>query len=180
MNRNALYLILLLLTLSGCLENKPRKPIASKTTSYIKTSVALNKQLNLEEESQLKQYIKKDTLHNYIASSNGFWYAYLHKSNATQKPQKYDIVQYTASILNLENDTLYTAKHLGTQQYVIDKQDIIEGLGKGLKLMKEKDEIKFLFPSYLAYGYLGDKDKINIKQPLIYKVKLQKIIKKNE
>ena len=46
--------------------------------------------------------------------------------------------------------------------------------------MHEKDEVTFLFPSHKVFGYLGDENKIGINQPLIYKVKLNKINKKNE
>ncbi|PJC60215.1 MAG: gliding motility-associated peptidyl-prolyl isomerase GldI, partial [Flavobacteriales bacterium CG_4_9_14_0_2_um_filter_35_242] len=55
------------------------------------------------------------------------------------------------------------------------------GLQNGLKLMKENEEVMFLFPSFLAYGVLGDRKKIKTNQPLIYTVYLKKIInnKKN-
>ena len=46
--------------------------------------------------------------------------------------------------------------------------------------MNEGDEVTFLFPSHKLYGYIGDKNKIDINQPLIYKVQLIKINKKNE
>lgn len=180
MIRKSLFFIVLFIFFTGCLQPKPRKPLVSKTTSYLEKSVQFNKQLNLEEELFFKEYIKKDSLNTYIAAPNGFWYTYLSKSKEIQKPQKGDIVQYFVTILDSNNRTLYTKKELGLQQYVVDKQDKITGLSSGLKLMSVNDEIQFLFPSHLAYGYLGNKDKIKIKQPLIYKVKLKKIIKKDE
>ena len=50
----------------------------------------------------------------------------------------------------------------------------------GLKLMKEEEEVVFLFPSFTAFGYTGNQEKIGINQPLIYKVKLNKINRENE
>ncbi|VAW22769.1 hypothetical protein MNBD_BACTEROID04-1927, partial [hydrothermal vent metagenome] len=38
----------------------------------------------------------------------------------------------------------------------------------------------FLFPSHKVFGYLGDQKKIGVNQPLIYKVQLNKINRKNE
>jgi FKBP-type peptidyl-prolyl cis-trans isomerase len=41
--------------------------------------------------------------------------------------------------------------------------------------MKEDEEVVFLFPSHAAFGYSGNQEKIGVNQPLIYKVKLNKI-----
>ena len=41
--------------------------------------------------------------------------------------------------------------------------------------MKEGEELLFLFPSYKAFGILGDRTKVGMNQPLIYRVKLIKI-----
>ena len=46
--------------------------------------------------------------------------------------------------------------------------------------MGEGDVATFLFPSHKVYGYIGDDNKIEINQPLIYKVQIIKINKKNE
>ena len=63
---------------------------------------------------------------------------------------------------------------------MVDQQEIVEGLRNALKLMKEGEEISFLFPSHKMYGYLGDKNKIGVNQPIKIKVQLIKIINKNE
>ena len=44
--------------------------------------------------------------------------------------------------------------------------------------MKEDEEVVFLFPSHAAFGYSGNQEKIGVNQPLIYKVKLNKINRK--
>ena len=46
--------------------------------------------------------------------------------------------------------------------------------------MSEGDFATFLFPSHKVYGYLGDQKKIGINQPLIFKVQLNKINRKDE
>ncbi|MFK5879978.1 MAG: hypothetical protein QM478_10840 [Flavobacteriaceae bacterium] len=48
---------------------------------------------------------------------------------------------------------------------------------EGLKLMREGEEMQFLFPSFKAFGFTGDQEKIGIKQPLVYSVKLISINK---
>ncbi len=143
-------------------------------------SISLNKSLNELEEKALKEIIQKDSLTNYVASSNGFWYTFTNKSAETYSPKFGDQLLYSYEVLDINKNVIYSSQEIGLQTYVVDKQELLEGLRNGLKLMHEKDEVTFLFPSHKVFGYLGDDNKIGINQPLIYKVKLNKINKKNE
>ncbi len=141
-------------------------------------SVTFNKTINEIEENNFKEIISLDSLNIYIPSSLGFWYTILNKSNEDYFPKPADKVVYTYEVFDLNNSKIYSEDEVGIKEYVVDKQEIIEGLRDGLKLMNEGDVVKFLFPSYKLYGYLGDANKIDINQSLIYKVKLIKINRK--
>lgn len=143
-------------------------------------SVSLNKSLIESEENVLKELITLDSIHSYLDSQLGFWYSYVVKSNSTNYPVKGDKVIYTFEVFDVNYSKIYSKEEIGIKTYSIDQQEIVEGLRDGLKIMNEGDEVTFLFPSYKMYGYLGDKNKIDINQPLIYKVQLIKINKKNE
>jgi len=55
---------------------------------------------------------KKDSLHDYIRSSYGFWYHYIVKNQTdTITPSKEDVVSLTYDILDLSDQVLYS-KHL--------------------------------------------------------------------
>jgi hypothetical protein len=41
------------------------------------------------------------------------------------------------------------------------------GLRDGIKLMRKKEKVTFLFPSHMAYGYHGDTKKIGTNLPLL-------------
>lgn len=143
-------------------------------------SISLNKKLNEKEEFLLKSIIQKDSLTTYISSPSGFWYAYNLKSENTYTPKFGDQLLYACEIYTISNEVIYSAQETGLQSYLVDKQELVEGLRNGLKLMKEGEVVTFLFPSHKVFGYLGDENKIGINQPLIYKVQLNKINKKNE
>jgi len=49
------------------------------------------------------------------------------------------------------------------------------GLRHAVKLMHKGETVSFIFPSHMAYGYLGDKEKIGTNVPLICKVTLNDI-----
>ena len=172
--KNSFFIVFAILIIS-CTTPAPRKPIVRKTSTFLKESIERNKVINQVEEQALQDYIRNDSLHTYSTSPNGFWYRYTTKnSNATKFPVKGDEVIYAYEIKDVNDEILYTKEELGDRNYIVDREELISGLQDGIKLMKEGEEIIFLFPSYKAYGYAGYKN-IAGNQPLVYTVKLKKI-----
>jgi len=166
--------------LISCMHREARKPVSIKSSSFMEESVSFNKSLIEKEEAVFKTIIEKDSLSEYISSPSGFWYTYNNKSSKMDSPEFGDQLLYTFDVLDLENNVIYSSQEKGVQTYTVDKQELVEGLRNGLKLMHEEDVVTFLFPSHKVFGYLGDENKIGINQSLIYKVQLIKINKKNE
>lgn len=164
----------------SCSGPEPRKPVVRKSSTFLKESIVRNKAINKLEETVLKDLMLKDSLHSYKASENGFWYYYNTKDSPDgYTPKSGDEVFINYSIKDVDGSTLYTEEEIGPQRYLVDKEDIITGLQDGVKLMKAGETVTFLFPSYKAYGYLGH-ERIGRGQPLIYTVKLNKIIVNNK
>lgn len=178
--KNNFLLFSIFLVIISCTNPVPRKPITRKSSSYMKESVLFNKNLNAVEEKKIKELIEQDSLSNYFASSNGFWYKYNFKSSNTYLPEFADKIVYSYEVFNMNYELIYSRDEIGEKTYVLDQQEIIEGLRNGLEMMNEGDIVTFLFPSHKVYGYLGDENKVGINQPLIYKVQLNKIDRKNE
>ena len=175
--KNSVFIVFAILIIS-CSTPTPRKPIVRKTSTFLKESIERNKVINQVEEQALQDYISNDSLHAYITSPNGFWYRYTMKDSvATKYPVKGDEVTYAYEIKDVNDAVLYTKEELGDRNYLVDREELISGLQEGIKLMKEGEEVLFLFPSYKAYGYAGYK-KIAGNQPLIYTVELKKITEK--
>ncbi|MCB0473605.1 MAG: gliding motility-associated peptidyl-prolyl isomerase GldI [Flavobacteriaceae bacterium] len=164
----------------SCSRPEPRKPVVRKSSTFLKEFIVRNKAINKLEEAVLKDLMLKDTMHVYSASENGFWYYYNTKDSLDgYTPKSGDEVFFNYAVKDVDGNTLYTEEEIGPQSYLVDKQDIITGLQDGIKLMKEGETVTFLFPSYKAYGYLGH-ERIARGQPLIYTVKLNKIIVNNK
>ncbi|PCI08682.1 MAG: gliding motility-associated peptidyl-prolyl isomerase GldI [Flavobacteriaceae bacterium] len=169
-------ILILFITLISCDDPIPRRPVSHHTTSYMQESVALNQQINTLEEKAILFYIAQDSLRKYKASKNGFWYSKINQ-NKNRKPIVGDEVLFEYEILDLSNQLIYSKEEIGQVSYSIDKENLTTGLQEGLKLMREGEEVKFIFPSFKAFGFTGDRQKIGVKQPLIYKVKLININK---
>ena len=169
-----------LLIFVSCMEPSARKPIVNKTGSELKESININKKIIEFEDRNFKEIMRLDSVNNYITSSLGFWYKIEVKSNQNYFPKTGDEIVYVYDVFDIENSIIYTKEELGVKTYIVDKQEIVDGLRSGLKLMNEGDEVTFLFPSHKMFGYQGDNNKIGINKSLIYKVKLIKINKKKE
>ena len=175
------YLLFILITgiFTACMSPEPRRPESVQTGSFIKESAIRNKELNKNERLQIESLIKKQPEKHFIASENGFWYHYKTKLDQdTITPQFGDHINFSYNIFSIDGTPIYTKDEIGNQDYIMDKEELFSGLREGLKLMKPTEEMTFIFPSQLAYGYYGDENKIGINVPLICDVTLYSITKK--
>lgn len=165
---NKMVLILGLSLLCACSDTAPRRPINPKpsTTIYTET-VNEAKKLRILEEQRIEKFIIQDSTNQYRVSENGFWYHYNQKIEAEKRtPKKGDTVRFTYDMKFLNDSIIYSTSDLGITTYVVDKQDMITGIQKGIKLMKEGETITFVFPSAVAFGTAGDGSKIGVYQSI--------------
>lgn len=173
----------LLLTFAvGCADREEaRRPISRASGSFLKKSIEINKGLVAEEEQIFDSIMKSYPEREYLVSRKGYWYTYVEKSESeTYLPKAGDLVYFDSEIMSVSGDTIYKSGELKTKEYMVDKEDILIGLRDGIKKMKKGEKIQFLFPSHVAYGYLGDKNRIGMNEPIIYTVSVIDIKKQEE
>jgi len=178
--RILLYAILGLLFFVSCKTPEARQPVSITSGSFIQESINRNKKLAAREEARIEKIIKNDTANTYITSEGGFWYYYNKKdTTASITPKFGDFVTFNYNVKDLNENLIYSRQELDTITYYIDKEELFLGLREGLKLMKAGETVTFLFPSYQAYGYYGDDNKIGTNIPLKSKVTLNTITKES-
>jgi gliding motility-associated peptidyl-prolyl isomerase len=177
--KNLLIIIILSLLLVGCKSPEARQPVTVKTGSFIDQSIERNKKLNQLHQEQIQKIIKINLDKEYFASPNGFWYYYNVKVEGDSITSKFgDIVNFNYDIRDFNDNVIYTPEELKTQSYAMDQEELFSGLREGLKLMKPGETVTFLFPSYKAYGYYGDENRIGTNIPIKCKVSVNKITQK--
>ncbi|WP_435622881.1 gliding motility-associated peptidyl-prolyl isomerase GldI [Flagellimonas sp.] len=170
-------IIVIALMVVACGGPEPRRPIKVKSGSFFKESVERNRLLLAKEEKIIQEIISKDSLHEYEANSNGFWYYYDVKNDTAQySPRPDDQILFSYNIRNLGNDTIYSMEDIGPTSYTVDKEQLFPGLQNAVKLLKINERATFLFPSLQAYGYLGDGEAIGPRTPIKATVELHTII----
>lgn len=153
-----LYILLFISLFSSCTGQEPRRPVQTHSGSFIKQSAERNKVIYDQEKEFIKDIIEKDSTRTYYSSEQGFWYYYnARDTTETITPKMGDVVQFTYDIRDFGDNTILSEEDNGLQHYKVDQsnQDLISGIREGIKLMKEGEEVTFLFPSYKAYGYYG-------------------------
>jgi FKBP-type peptidyl-prolyl cis-trans isomerase FkpA len=161
----------------SCSVPQARRPINPKPSATIfQKNIAATKKIVELEEAEILKHIKNDSLNVYKISPNGFWYTYVHQiKEDLVTPKTGDIVKLTYDIRDLSDIILYSKETLGIKNYVVDKEDFISGIQKGIKLMKVGETIIFVIPSYNAFGITGDGNKIGINKTIKSKVTLLNI-----
>ena len=182
--KTKLFLFILLfglLFVFSCQEPEARRPIQKSSGSFMKESVNRNKKLISEEEKMIDSIIKSHPDKKYFASDKGFWYTYeIRNEIDTLSPIRGDMAYFDYEIYDLKGNLIYTALELRPQDYLVDKQEIMLGIQNGIKLMRKNEKVTFLFPSHIAYGYLGDKNRIGPNVPIQCTITLTDFKKESE
>jgi FKBP-type peptidyl-prolyl cis-trans isomerase len=79
-------------------------------------------------------------------------------------------IRYTLSLLN--GDVVYRADTSATFSFETGKRNVVSGLEEGVMLMNRGSRAKLIVPSHLAFGLLGDMDKVPAQAVLVYDVEL--------
>lgn len=160
-------LLMTVLLLASCEGPQPRRPLEVKQGGFLKQSAERNRKLLQQEDSLMQEVIRRDSLHQYLQSSAGFRYYYdLQSPDQGYLPQPDDLVTMTYDLRTWNEDTIYRREEVGIIRYRVDKQELFPGLRSSVRLLGEGETATFLYPSSLAFGYQGDKDRIGPNLPV--------------
>lgn len=137
---------------------------------------------DLESANQYYTVSEKDQMADYAErmgwemtkTGTGLSYLIYEVGNGREVEDK--LVVRFAFKVNLINGTVcYDSEKQGPKEVLIGHADVESGLEEGLQLLREGDRAKFIIPSHLAYGWLGDSDQIPTRAILIYDVKILEV-----
>jgi len=160
-----------LLNACGGQEQKPVKEFNPDT--YKKPLEKVNKMLVKTEEEEISNFINR---YGWKMNETGTGLRYMiYKKGSGEKAQLGKVAMINSEVKLITGDVCYTSKDEGTKELLIGKSGEISGIEEGILLMKVGDKAKFIIPSHLAFGLLGDEKKIPSRATLVYDVELLKI-----
>lgn len=132
-----------------------------------------NQHLVRTEEQQIKDFIGR---YGWKMNETGTGLRYLiYKNGEGEKVSKGNKVTigYTVSLLN--GEVCYSSEKSGNKIFIVGKGGVEAGLEEGILFLKKGDRAKIILPSHLAFGLVGDGDKIPAKATLVYDLEILEI-----
>lgn len=161
------------LLLFSCGGNQPdtQKPT---TESFSREAlINANKQAMKKEDKQIEDFLGR-VKWKMNATGTGLRYL-IYEKGTGQAAEAGKIAELEFTVCSISGDTLYSSENIGNKLFTIGRGGVESGLEEGILLLHEGDRAKFILPSHLAFGLMGDQNKVPPKTTLIYDVKLIKI-----
>jgi FKBP-type peptidyl-prolyl cis-trans isomerase FkpA len=154
--------------------NDPQQAQSTRNISMMDDSLLnYNKVVVKTEDQEIEDLIQRYGW-KVVKSSTGLRYMiYKHGSGEKAVKGKKATMKYEVRLIN--GDLCYSSSDRGPREFIVGHGGIETGIEEGILLMRVGDRAKFIVPSHLAFGLLGDQDKIPPKSTLIYDIELIKL-----
>lgn len=171
------YLFILMIVLGGCSggesEQKPvQDPVWTK-----EESIKMHSTFAAEEEAEIENFLNHRPDWKCNKTGTGLRYFVYHKSENNDTARVGDEVLVDFEISLLDGTICYSSEDEGPESFIVEKTDIESGLHEGMQYMCTGDKAKFILPSHMAHGMIGDTEKIPPMMPTVYDITLISITK---
>ena len=172
--RNTSYFIFhisWLLFLAACTEQPKQKPVVVNYSKLKEDIIQVNKPAVVMENDEINAYIKA---HNYTmqVTGTGLRYLFIKENTKEKKIEKGNRVQVNYKVSLLDGTVCYTSKEKGAKEFIVGTDNVESGIHESVQLMHLHDKAIFILPAHLAFGLLGDRDKIPPKAAVVYDVEV--------
>ncbi len=151
--------------------NDPGKKTNSKNIE--ESLLKANRQLVKTEDQQINDFISR---YGWKMNETGTGLRYLVFRNGNgEKVVKGNKVTITYTVSLLNGEVCYSSEKTGNKVFIVGQGGVEAGLEEGILFLKKGDRAKIILPSHLAFGLVGDGDKIPAKATLVYDIELLEI-----
>ncbi len=170
-------LTFVILLLASC--DQPAEPLHTDHELNIldDTIINYNHQVVQSENQEIEDFTRRYHWQMKISPTGLRFMIYKNGHGIKAEKEKIATLHYTVKKLN--GDLIYIADSVHPMTFELGKNQVANGLEEGVLLMKTGDHAKFILPSHLAFGLLGDLDKIYQRTILVYDVHLVDVKEKN-
>jgi FKBP-type peptidyl-prolyl cis-trans isomerase FkpA len=132
-----------------------------------------NKKAVRLEDDQIREYIKRMGWQMKTTGTGLRYLIYLQGGGEKAVAGKVAKLEFECRLLS--GELCYTSATGGAKEFKIGSGGVESGLEEGILLMHKGDKAKFILPSHLAFGLIGDQGKIPGKSALVYDVYLSEL-----
>jgi FKBP-type peptidyl-prolyl cis-trans isomerase FkpA len=169
-------MMILFLFLIGCVNGPGKAPEKVDLQFADDTLVKYNKQVVRDENQEIEDYISRHQW-KMERTATGLRY-HIYPAGKGPRAVKGKIVEISYSVSLLNGEKVYSSGKGEPRKFVIGKGQAESGVEEGILMLRKGDRAKFIVPSHLAFGLLGDLDKIPVRATLVYEIELLNISEK--
>jgi FKBP-type peptidyl-prolyl cis-trans isomerase len=157
--------------MGGCHEATKTNEHDTITVNELKEPlIKTNKYLTRTEKEDIDDLIHR---YKWEMNSTGTGLLYFVEDEKSDKKAVYGNIVSAKYIVKLINgEIVYDSDKDGLLEFQVGKGGIPAGIEEGILLIGLHDKAKFILPSHLAYGLLGDSKRIPPRSVLIYEIEI--------
>ena len=166
------FLLFLLLTIFSFACNDNPRTAATTGNFGITADTVMNYHQNISkaEDQQIEDFVSRYGW-KMTKTPTGLRYLIYHKGSG-HKALKDQVAVCRYSLKLLNGQEVYRSEKEGMKEFRIGHGGVENGLEEGILLLKVGDRAKFIVPSHLAFGLLGDQNRIPPGATLVYDIEL--------
>ena len=150
--------------------NPPAQKQKTKPSELKETMMEVNKKLVQSENRYIEAYVKR---RGWEMKETGTGLRYMiYKHGNGEKAVKGKIAKLNYKVSLLDGTNCYSSEEFGPKIFRIGKGGVESGIEEGILFLHVGDRVKFILPSHLAFGLVGDSRKIPAKATLVYDIEL--------
>ncbi len=130
----------------------------------------VNKFLVQKDFELIESYAKRRDWDMEVSETGLFYEIY--EPTLGKKIEQGDVVSLEYEISLLDGTLCYTSEEDGNKVFRLGKSQEISGLEQVVAIMRAGEKARFIIPPHLAYGLLGDENRIPARAILIFQVEL--------
>ena len=170
--RYCIFLLIILIPLFSC-KYKKREYVDNEGVDLEEPLIRANKYLVKKDKETIESYYKRRNWDMKMTRTGLYYMIYETGNGIKAKAGKVSTIRYTVSLL--DGTLCYSSDSLGLKKFKIGAAGIEPGLNEGILLLGEGDKARFIMAPYLAFGLLGDLERIPPRSIILYDIELIEI-----
>lgn len=155
----------------SCTDKPKQKPIVVNYSKLKEDIIAVNKPAVVMENDEINAYAKA---HNYDMkiTGTGLRYMFIKENPKEKKIESGNRIKVNYKVSLLDGTLCYLSDKKGPKEFTVGADMVESGIHEGVQLMHLHDKAIFILPAHLAFGLVGDRDKVPPKAAVVYTVEV--------
>ena len=134
-----------------------------------------NKVWHEQEMLDIDAFVKRHQW-NITTSGTGLKYIIYESKDSSQPKAKEGFIAKVNYTITLLNDSICYSSEGEPEEFLIGMDNVESGLHEGVTYLHIGDKAKIILSSNLAFGLIGDLDKVPPQSPLVYDIELVDVL----